>query len=125
HNAALLGVTRAFAESRCRVVGTLSLLSAGTPMFFMGEEIVAQQLYQHNNILAAREDLAGERDGNGSRMFRYYQDLIRLRTQHAAIRSRQIDILHAHNANRVIAFTRRDGSNELLIVASLNNTAYS
>jgi 1,4-alpha-glucan branching enzyme len=125
NNADLLGATRTFAESRCRVVCALSLLSAGTPMFFMGEEIVAQQLYKYNNILAAREDLARERTGNGSRMFRYYQDLIRLRAKHPAIRSRQIDIVHAHNANRVIAFTRRDGSNELLMVTSLNNSPYA
>jgi 1,4-alpha-glucan branching enzyme len=124
NNSVLFGLTRTFAESRTRVACALCLLSAGTPMFFMGEEIVAQQLYKYNNILVAREDLAGERIGNGSRMFRYYQDLIRLRKQQSAIHSRQIDILHAHNPNRVIAFTRRAGGNDLLIVASLNNSAF-
>jgi 1,4-alpha-glucan branching enzyme len=103
----------------------LSLLSAGTPMFFMGEEIVAQQLYKYNNILAAREDFAGERAGDGSRMFRFYQELIHLRKQHPAVRSHNIDILHAYNPNRALAFTRRDGSDELLVVASLNNSAYA
>lgn len=56
-----------------------------------------------------REDLAGERAGVGARMFRFYQDLIRMRRVNRALRSRQIDIVHASNSNRVIAFTRRDG----------------
>ncbi|MFL6047190.1 MAG: hypothetical protein ACJ72M_19045 [Propionibacteriaceae bacterium] len=56
-----------------------------------------------------REDLAGERAGAGARMFRFYQDLIRMRRVNRALRSRQIDIVHASNSNRVIAFTRRDG----------------
>jgi hypothetical protein len=55
----LWGATRAAAEARCRVVSGLSMLSAGTPMFFMGEEIVAQKLCKFNNILQARENLIG------------------------------------------------------------------
>ena len=125
NNAALSGPTRAYAEARCRVAFGLSLLSAGTPMFFMGEEIVAQRVYKYDNILSAREDFAGERAGAGGGMFRFYQDLIRLRKQHSAVRARQFDILHAHNPNRMLAFGRREGSNELLIVASLNNSAYT
>jgi 1,4-alpha-glucan branching enzyme len=125
NNAALIGSTRTYAEARSRVAFGLSLLSAGAPMFFMGEEVVAQQVYKYDNILSAREDFVDERAGGGSRMFRFYQDLIRLRKQHPAVRSRQIDILHAHNSNRVLAFTRRESGNELLIIASLNNTPYT
>ena len=124
NDAPLFGETRSFAEARCRVAAGLCLLAAGTPMFFMGEEIVAQRIHRHDNILEAREDLAGERAGNGSRMFRFYQDLIRVRKQQPAMRARQLDVIHAHNANRVIAFTRREGGNELLVVASLNNAAF-
>ena len=40
-------------------------------------------------------------------MFRYYQDLIRLRRSHPAVRSHHIDIVHAFGPTRVIAFTRR------------------
>ena len=39
----------------------LSLLSAGTPMFFMGEEVFAQRLYRFDNIATSKEDLLGER----------------------------------------------------------------
>jgi 1,4-alpha-glucan branching enzyme len=41
------------------------------------------------------------------------------------VRSHTIDILHAHDANRVIAFTRRDGTADLLVVASLNNHPFT
>ncbi|CAA9319725.1 MAG: GH13 / GH13_10 / GH13_9 / GH13_11 / GH13_36 [uncultured Gemmatimonadetes bacterium] len=125
NGAELWGATRDYAEARCRVVTGLSVLSAGTPMFFMGEEIVAQNIYKFDNVESAKEDLLGERRGNGARMFRFYQELIRLRRRHPAIRSREIDVIHAHDANRVIAFTRRKGENELLVVASLNNQPFA
>ena len=56
-----------------------------TPMFFMGEEIVAQKRYRYDNIATSKEDLLGERAGAGARMFRYYQDLIRLRRANPAV----------------------------------------
>jgi 1,4-alpha-glucan branching enzyme len=39
NNAPLIGATRIWAEARVRVAAGLALLSAGTPMFFMGEEV--------------------------------------------------------------------------------------
>lgn len=97
------------------------MLSAGTPMFFMGEEIGAQKPYRYHDFLQYREDLLGERATNGQRLFRFYQDIIQLRHSHPGLRSHSIDIIHVHNTNRVIAFRRWDGTEELLIVASLNN----
>jgi 1,4-alpha-glucan branching enzyme len=44
NNAALIGATRQTAEARVRVVAGLTLLSAGTPMFFMGKEVGATQI---------------------------------------------------------------------------------
>jgi 1,4-alpha-glucan branching enzyme len=125
NDAPLIGTTRDFAEARCRVAAGLAILSAGTPMFLMGEEIVAQRLYKYDTIVQSKEDLHGERAGTGARMFRFYQDLIRLRRANPVVRSHHIDIVHVADDNRVIAFTRRQGSNELLIVASLNNQPFA
>jgi 1,4-alpha-glucan branching enzyme len=97
------------------------VLSAGTPMFMMGEEIAAQKPYRYRDFLENREDLLGERQTKGQRLFRFYQDIIRLRLGHSELRSHEIDIIHVHNANRVIAFRCWDETEELLIVASLNN----
>jgi 1,4-alpha-glucan branching enzyme len=121
NHAPLVGATRRFAEARCRVACGLAILSAATPMFFMGEEILAQKRYTYDNTSQSKEDLLGERAGAGATMFRFYQDLIRLRRANRAIRSRHLDIVHASDPNRVLAFTRRAGQSEVLVVASLNN----
>ena len=69
--------------------------------------------------------ILGERDGNGKKLFRFYQELITLSRRLRSIRSHNIDILHVWDANRVIAFKRWSGSEEVIIVASLNNTAFN
>ncbi|MEJ7810742.1 MAG: alpha-amylase family glycosyl hydrolase [Gemmatimonadaceae bacterium] len=125
NDAALLGPTREYAEARCRVVAGLCILSAATPMFFMGEEIVAEKRCKFDNIGESKEDLLGGRAGAGARMFRYYQDLIRLRRSNPAVRSRHLDVVHALDGTRVLAFTRRQGSYELLVVASLANHPFT
>jgi 1,4-alpha-glucan branching enzyme len=123
--APLVDATRSWAEARSRVCVGLSLLCAGTPMFFMAEETGAQNYYTYNNFLLNREDILGERGGNGKNLFAFYRDLITLRRRLSAIRSRDIDILHQSNANRVIAFKRWHGDEQIIIVASLNNTAFA
>jgi 1,4-alpha-glucan branching enzyme len=124
NDAALVGATRSFGEARCRVAAGLCLLSAATPMFFMGEEIVAQKSVKYDNTATSKEDLHGERRGAGGRMFRYYQDLIRLRLSNPAARAAQLDIVHVFGPTRVLAFTRRHGNNHLLVVASFNNEPF-
>jgi 1,4-alpha-glucan branching enzyme len=125
NSAPLVGATRIAAEAHSRVCLGLSLLSAGTPMFFMGEEIGAQKRYTYDSFLANREDILGERAGNGTALFRFYQDLISLSRRLRSIRSHNIDILHQSNANRVVAFKRWSGDEEVIIVASLNNTSFA
>jgi 1,4-alpha-glucan branching enzyme len=125
NGAPLIGTTRDYAEARCRVAFGLSLLSAGTPMFFMGEEIGAQKPYRFDTFISNREDLTGERAGNGAKLYRFYQDVIRFSRRHTAARSQEIDIIHALGCNRVIAFTRSAGNDKLLIVASLGNQPFS
>ncbi|HLP87496.1 MAG TPA: alpha-amylase family glycosyl hydrolase [Nostocaceae cyanobacterium] len=119
--APLIGETRRYGEARSRFAFGMSVLSAGTPMFLMGEEIGAQQPYRYSDFINNREDLLGDRLTHGQHLFRFYQDLIHLRLNHQGLRSHWIDLIHVHNANRVIAFKRWDVSEELLIVASLNN----
>lgn len=124
NDAALYGPTRDAAEARTRVAAGISVLSAGTPMFFMGEEIGAGEPFLIGDILKHRVDILGERHRSGANLFRYYQDLIRLRRSSRGLRSRNIDIIHASNENRVIAFTRNDGTTRELVVASLNNRPF-
>jgi 1,4-alpha-glucan branching enzyme len=124
NGAPLLGTTRDYAEARDRVAFGLTLLSAGTPMFFMGEEVGAAKPYRFNDFIQNREDIAAERAGSGAKLFRYYQDLIRFSRRHAATRSQDVDIIHVIGGNRLIAFTRSAGSEKLLVIANLRNQPF-
>ena len=121
---ALLRADPRAAEARCRVCFGLSLLSAGTPMFFMGEEIGAQNAYKYDNILQSREDILGERPAAAKAMFRFYQELITLRRRLRSIRSQNIDVLH-HRTQPGGRVQPVEGRQEVIIVASLNNRPFS
>lgn len=123
-NGMLFDNTRAWGEARCRVVAGMTILSAGTPMFFMGEEVCARKPYRHGDFLENREDFAALRGGEGGRMFRYYRDLIRLRRENPALRSSSIAILKVHNAQRILAWHRWLGDDEFVVIASLANTPF-
>src|SRR5262249_26182265 len=125
NDAPLVGLTRTVAEARCRLCFGLSLLSAATPMFFMGEETGAQLLYKFDNFIRNREDILGERTGNGQQLFRFYQDIISLRWRIRAARTHNIDILHQSNENRVVAFKRWIGDEQVIVLAAFNDTAFS
>jgi 1,4-alpha-glucan branching enzyme len=125
NGAPLLGDTRRFAEARARLAFGLSILSAGTPMFFMGEEIGAAKPYTYDTFIRNREDILAERSGTGAGMFRFYQEIITLCRRLRSIRSHNIDILHQHDANRVIVFKRWSADEEVIIFASLNNAPFA
>jgi 1,4-alpha-glucan branching enzyme len=122
--APLAGATRAVAEARVRFAAGMSMLSAATPMFLMGEEVGAQKKYTYNHFFEDKEDLVGLRAGDGKQLFAFYGDVIRLRSSVPALRARRLEVLHVHDANRVLAFRRWDDSDDLLVVASLHERHY-
>ena len=103
----------------------MSLLSAGTPMFLMGEEVGAQKAYTYDRFNENKEDLLGLRRGPGMLLFRFHQDLIRMRLTQPSLRSRDLDVIHVNDVGRVIAFRRWDESGEHLVVGSLATTPYN
>jgi 1,4-alpha-glucan branching enzyme len=128
NNAPLVGETRWFAEARIRCVTALSLLAAGTPMYLMGDEVGAIKAYTYNHFTENKEDLYGLRAGSGAGLFAAHRDLGLLRLASPAAKSRNLEVLHTNDAGRVIAFRRwadpADGAEEILVVTSLNNTAF-
>lgn len=118
------GELRGIAEARCRFAAGMTLLAAGTPMFLMGEEIGAVKAFTYDGFLENREDLHGERAGNGKRLFRFYSDLIRVRRRHHALASPNIEIVHVHNSDRVVAFRRWKGPEQYLVVATLSDSGW-
>jgi 1,4-alpha-glucan branching enzyme len=115
---------RHYAEERCRFVAAVTLFSAGTPMFLFGEEVGAVKPLRHDDFIAHREDLWGDREGVGRYLYDFYRDAIRLRLRHAGLRSTEIEVVHVHNDARVIAFRRLRGPEEYLVVGSLANQAH-
>jgi 1,4-alpha-glucan branching enzyme len=107
-----------------RFVFGMAMLSAGTPMFVMGEEVGAQKPFTYDNFTTNREDLVKMARTTGARLFKFFQDVIRFRLSHTAARSHNIEVLAADNEARVLAFRRWDGREELLVVASLHNRAF-
>jgi 1,4-alpha-glucan branching enzyme len=124
NSAPLFATTRKYAEARSRFAFGMSALSAGTPMFLMGEEIGATKYFRYDDFAQNKEDLIGQRTGDGQFLFRFYQDLIRMVIGSSAARSRALDVIYTHNDNRVIAFTRTALTQELLVIASLNDSAF-
>jgi 1,4-alpha-glucan branching enzyme len=122
--APLIGATRRYAEARCRVAATLNLLSAGVPMFFMGEEVGFREPYRYNDFLAHREDFAEARANGGQRMFAYYKDLLGTRARQEALRGGGIEVVYAHSVDRVLAFRRWRNGSECLLVASLRDQPF-
>ena len=123
--APLIGETRRWAEARVRFAAGMTLLSAGTPMFFMGEEIGAQKIFRFSDFAQNREDILGDTTGAGALLFGYYRDLIRLSESNAAIRSTNIALATVNDANRVIAFHRWDDTTEFLVVGCLGNAGFA
>ncbi|MFO1145712.1 MAG: alpha amylase C-terminal domain-containing protein [Rhodospirillales bacterium] len=124
NGASLVGETRRYAEARTRFCAGITLLAPGIPMFFMGEEVGASLPYRYDDFLNSREDFYALRQGAGARMFRFYQDVLRLRQAHPAFRARNCQIVHVHDANRVIAFHCWTQGEDMLVVGCLNDWAF-
>ncbi|OBH98737.1 hypothetical protein A5678_21885 [Mycobacterium sp. E2733] len=122
--APLIFDTRRYAEARTRFSAGMALLSAGTPMFFMGEECRDTELYRYNDFLYHRVDFAKAAANGGGDLFTFFRGLITLRRTVPALRSGSIDVVHVHDGNRVLAFSRTYGPDQALVVASLNNQPF-
>lgn len=116
--------TRPFAEARARVAFGVTICSPGTPMFLFGEEVGFINDFFYDDVLQYREDLFGLRESTGKNLFTFYQDMIKVRANCAALRSNYVEILHTHDENRILAFRRWTDLEELMVVVSLNNHPY-
>jgi 1,4-alpha-glucan branching enzyme len=125
NHAPLISPTKEYAYNRAKVIAAINLLSAGVPLFFMGEEVGARKEYTYFTFMQNREDLLRERSQDGSKIFLFYQDLIQLRLSNSAFRSHNLEIIHVHNQNRIIIFRRWDKRGDFLVVISLNNHSFA
>ncbi|WP_220377489.1 alpha-amylase family glycosyl hydrolase [Paraburkholderia sp. BL6669N2] len=124
NHAPLIGETRKWAEARVRYATAMSLLSAATPMFFMGEEVGAAKPYRYNDFLDNREDIRGLAAGDGAKLFAFYRQIVNFSVSRDAIRSRNIFVSVVDDASRVLAFYRWNDDEAYLVVGSLNNRPF-
>lgn len=124
NGAPLVGETRRYAEARVHFAAGMTLFGPGTPMFFMGEEVGASQPYRYVAFDQARENYFALRQGEGARLFHFYADVIHLRLASSALRSRNCDVAHVHDENRVIAVRRWAEDDEMIVVGCLKNQAF-
>ncbi len=108
NGAPLIGSTRRYAEARCRVVCSMTMLAAGTPMFLMGDEVGAENAYTYDKFSENKDDLEALRRGTGALLFGFYRDIIRLRLASPALRSPNIEVFHTDDPGRLLAFRRWD-----------------
>jgi 1,4-alpha-glucan branching enzyme len=83
-----------------------------------------EKQFLYNHVLENRDDLSALRHGSGKDLFEFYRQLIRLRLDHAGLRSPNIDVLFVHNDHRLLVFRRWGAGEDFLVVASLNNRAF-
>ena len=121
NGAPLVGDTRKYAEARCRFAAGITFLSAGVPMFLFGEEVGTEKQFLYGKVLENREDLSALRATSGRFLFEFYKQIIRLRLNHQALKSTNIEVIFTHNDHRLLVFRRWFQDEQFLIVTSLNN----
>jgi 1,4-alpha-glucan branching enzyme len=117
------------ARSRARVALGLLLTAPGTPMLFMGQEFLEDKLWSDN---FTRPDLfiwwdgLEEQDRHMADFHRFARDLIRLRRLEPALRAEPVNVFHANEAERILAFHRwlPDQGRDVVVVASLREATY-
>jgi 1,4-alpha-glucan branching enzyme len=122
-----------YARSRARVATGISLTAPGIPMLFMGQEFLEDKQWSDN--LDDHRDLLLYWVGldNGDKQMadhlQFTRELIALRWHHAALRGNGFRVVHAHDANRVLAFHRwveGEGGDVMVVIslAPFNRSGY-
>jgi 1,4-alpha-glucan branching enzyme len=93
-------------------------------MFLFGEEVAFLNDFLYDDVLSKREDIYAQQHGDGRSMFEFYRAAIQLRQDCSAFRSGQIELLHVHNINRIIAFRRWDENGDYIVISSLRNYSF-
>lgn len=119
------------ARSRARVATGLILTAPGIPMLFMGQEFLEDKQWhddagKHPNLLLWWDGLDGGIDREMTFHLQFVQSLVHIRRSQSALRSETLNVIHTHNANRVLAFHRwiPGEGRDVVVVASLNDTTF-
>jgi 1,4-alpha-glucan branching enzyme len=118
-----------YARSRARVATGLLLTARGTPLIFMGQEILEDKQWSddsahHRERLIAWNRL--ESDKSAVDFHRFIRELIKVRRASLPLRGELVRVFHVANENRVLAFYRghAQSSDEVVVVISLKETPF-
>lgn len=111
------------ARRRSMLAAVLLMTTPGVPMLFMGQEQLATGGFGNPPAPLAPPT------ARGREVRAFYRDLIRLRRNRGGrsggLTGSGVDILHRSDANKVIAYRRRGGSGQdVLVVLNLRNRSY-
>jgi 1,4-alpha-glucan branching enzyme len=111
-----------YARSRARVAAGLLMTGPGVPMLFMGQEFLEDKYWSDStesaNLLIWWDGLRSDR--GMSDYLRFMRELIRLRRSLDALRRGQINVYHAWDATRVLAYHRWIDGKDVVVVTSLS-----
>src|SRR5206468_1136517 len=107
----------------------LLLTAPGVPMLFMGQEILEDKLWSDNpnrdDTLIWWDGFDGA-DPHMGDFHRFTRDLTWLRRRHPGLRSDPVDVYHADDENRVLAFHRwiPDEGRDIVVIVSLGESTF-
>jgi 1,4-alpha-glucan branching enzyme len=118
-----------YARSRSRVATGLLLTAPGIPMLFMGQEMLEDKLWSDSldkpDTLIWWDGLDGA-DPHMGDFHHFTRDLTSLRGRHPALRADPLDVYHADDANRVLAFQRwvPGVGRDVVVIVSLGESTF-
>ena len=104
-----------WARKRSVLGACLTMTAPGIPMIFQGQEFLATGHFDDGVKLDW--ELAPHEEG----VTRIYRDLIHHRRKMPALRGHEFDVLHHNPDDKVIAYTRGFGDEQLLVVMHFTN----
>lgn len=117
-----------YARSRSRVAMGLALTAAGIPHLFMGQEFLEDKQWhdQPNSPYQIWWDGLSQHNKPMVDFLHFTQELIATRKRLKGLSGSGINIFHAHNDNRVLAFHRwvPGVGHDAVVVASLNESTF-
>ena len=113
------------ARKRSMLAAALALTAPGVPMLFMGQEHLEAGVFT-----PPPAPLDWSREEGHARVRAFYRRLVRMRRnlegETPGLLGRNLQVVHFHDANKVVAFRRWDRSgDDVVVIANLRNRRYA
>ncbi len=111
------------AFKRVKLGAILLMTAPGIPMIWMGQEFGEYKNREPNQPKKLEWDLL-KNDRNRD-LFEFYKALIAFRKQNSALKSTQVDFIHANPEGKVLAYARSHGqASQVIVVANFSDQSF-